>query len=138
MAPPGADALSFLLPVRDLRAGFDWERDADELRAAFVGDLERSFGLAGLGAAVAVEHRMTPPDFVREFGAVDANAFSLEPTLLQSPSLRPAHRVPGVAGMYRVGAGTHPGAGIPGVLIGAATTAQLVLDDARRRRRPGT
>ena len=81
---------------------------------------------------------MTPPDFVRELGAVDGNAFSLEPTLLQSASLRPPNRVPGVAGMYHVGAGTHPGAGIPGVLIGAAITAELVLADAApARRRPG-
>ena len=137
MAPPGADALTFLLPVPDLRPGFDWEREADGLRAAFVGELERSFGLVGLDAAVTVEHRLTPPDFVRELGAVDGNAFSLEPTLLQSPVSRPPNRVPGVAGMYQVGAGTHPGAGIPGVLTGAAITAQLVLDDARRRGRPG-
>jgi phytoene desaturase len=133
MAPPGADALSFLLPAPNLRAGFDWEREVDGLRAAFVDDLERSFGLGGLDAAVTVEHRMTPPDFARELGAVDGNAFSLEPTLLQSASLRSPNRVPGVAGMYHVGAGTYPGAGIPGVLIGAAITAELVLADARRR-----
>ncbi|MDA0165691.1 phytoene desaturase family protein [Solirubrobacter ginsenosidimutans] len=133
MAPPGADALSFLLPVANLRAGFDWEREADGLRAAFVADLERSFGLPGLDAAVTVEHRMTPPDFAHELGAVDGNAFSLEPTLLQSAAFRPPNRVAGVAGMYHVGAGTHPGAGIPGVLIGAAITSELVLADARRR-----
>jgi phytoene desaturase len=133
MAPPGGDALTFLLPVPNLRADVDWAREADGLRAAFIDDLERSFGLGGLDAAIDVEHRMTPPDFVHELGAVDGNAFSIEPTLLQSASFRPPNRVPGVAGMYHVGAGTHPGAGIPGVLIGAAITTELVLADARRR-----
>jgi phytoene desaturase len=136
MAAPGGDSLAFLLPVPNLRAGVDWERQGDFLRDALVTDLERTFGLEGLGDAVRIEHRMTPPDFAHEFDAVDGNAFGIEPTLHQSASFRPPNRVRGVARMYHVGAGTHPGAGIPGVLLGAGITAELVVNDARADR-PG-
>jgi phytoene desaturase len=82
---------------------------------------------------VQVEHRMTPLDFQRELGAVDGNAFAVEPTLHQSAYLRPPNRVRGVGGMYHVGGGTHPGAGIPGVLLGAGVTASLVAADLAAR-----
>jgi phytoene desaturase len=130
MAPAGGDSLSILLPVPNLRAPIDWERAGDALREALIADLERTFGLDGLGASVRVEHRMTPTDFQREFGAVDGNAFAVEPTLHQSAYFRAPNRVgPGV---YHVGAGTHPGAGIPGVLLGAEVTASLVTADVVR------
>jgi phytoene desaturase len=130
MAAPGGDSLAVLLPVPNLRAGVDWARAADGLREALVADLEATFGLDGLGSSVVVEHRMTPPDYAREYGAVDGNAFAVEPTLHQSAYFRAPNRVrPGV---YHVGAGTHPGAGIPGVVLGAQVTASLVSQDVRR------
>jgi phytoene desaturase len=136
MATPRGDSLAVLLPVPNLRADVDWEREGDALRDALVTDLERTFGLDGLASAVRLEHRMTPLDFAREFGAVDGNAFSVEPTLRQSASFRPPNRVRGVSGMYHVGGGTHPGAGIPGVMLGAGVTAALVLADAGASRLP--
>jgi phytoene desaturase len=134
MAVPGGDALTVLLPVPNLRADVDWDREGDAVRDALVADLERTFHLDGLASAVRVEHRMTPQDFARELGAVDGNGFGVEPTLRQSASFRPPNRVRGVSGMYHVGAGTHPGAGIPGVLLGAGVTAALVLADRRAGR----
>jgi phytoene desaturase len=130
MAVPGGDALAVLLPVPNLRAGVDWEREEEALRDALVADLERTFGLEGLDAAIRVEHRMAPPDFARELGAVDGNAFAVEPTLQQSAYFRAPNRIRGVRGAYHVGGGTHPGAGIPGVLMGAEVTARLVAQDA--------
>jgi phytoene desaturase len=130
MAPAGGDSLAVLLPVPNLRAGVYWDRAADGLRDALVADLEQTFGLSGLGASVRVEHRMAPPDFAREFGAVDGNAFAVEPTLHQSAYFRAPNRV--APGLFHVGAGTHPGAGIPGVLLGAEVTSGLVMADARR------
>ena len=93
MAPPGGDSLAVLLPVPNLRADVDWERAADTLRDALVADLETRFGLEGLAGSVVVEHRMAPPDFAREFGAVDGNAFAVEPTLHQSAYFRAPNRV---------------------------------------------
>jgi phytoene desaturase len=134
MATPGGDSLAILLPVPNLRAGLNWEIESERLRDALITDLESTFGLEGLSDAITVEHRMTPLDFRRELGAVDGNAFGLEPTLQQSAYFRAPNRVRGVEGMYHVGGGTHPGAGIPGVLFGAAVTAGLVDADRRQHR----
>jgi phytoene desaturase len=129
MAPAGGDSLAVLLPVPNLRSGIDWTREGDRVRDALLADAETTFGLRGLRDAVVVEHRMTPQDFADDLGAVDGNAFAIEPTLHQSASLRPANRDRRVRGMYLVGGGTHPGAGIPGVLLGAEITAGLVQED---------
>jgi phytoene desaturase len=131
MAAAGGDSLAILLPVPNLRADVDWARAADGLRDALVADLESTFGLSGLGASVRVEHRMTPVDFERELGAAWGNAFAVEPTLHQSAYFRQPNRDRGVAGLYHVGGGTHPGAGIPGVLLGAKVTAGLIGADVR-------
>jgi phytoene desaturase len=132
MAAPGGDSLAILLPVPNLRAGIDWAREEERLRDALVADLETTFGLEGLDASIRVEHRMAPPDFAERFGAVDGNAFAVEPTLHQSAYFRAPNRIRGLRGAYHVGGGTHPGAGIPGVLLGAEVTAGLVHADARR------
>jgi phytoene desaturase len=134
MAPPGGDSLAVLLPVPNLRAGIDWEREGDGLRDALLADLEASHGLAGLRDAIVAEHRMTPMDFARELGAVWGNAFAVEPTLHQSAYLRPPNRDRRLAGLYFAGGGTHPGAGVPGVLLGAEVTAGLVAADRGLRR----
>ena len=136
MAPAGRDSLAVLLPVPNLRAGIDWERDADSLRDALLADFETSFGLTGLADAVLVEHRMTPLDFARDLGAVWGNAFAVEPTLHQSAYFRQPNRDRRLAGLYFAGGGTHPGAGVPGVLMGAAVTAGLIAADRAPARRP--
>jgi phytoene desaturase len=135
MAAPGGDSLSVLLPVPNLRAKIDWAREGDRLRDAVVRDMETTFGLDGLDASVEVEHRMDPADFERELGAEWGNAFAVEPTLHQSAYFRTPNRDRRVRGMYHVGGGTHPGAGIPGVLLGAEITAGLVAHDFGRRPR---
>lgn len=131
MATDGGDSICVLLPVPNLRSGTDWDVVGDRVRDWLVEDLERSFSLDGLGASIVEEHRMTPADFRERFGARDGNAFALEPTLQQSAALRPANRDRRARGLYRVGGGTHPGAGIPGVLLGAQVTAGLVGEDTR-------
>ncbi len=138
MAPAGGDSLCVLLPVpNQRRARIDWSREGDRLRDALVEDLERTFGLDGLDSATVVEHRMTPDDFERDLGAAWGNAFAVEPTLQQSAWLRPHNRDRRLRGMYLVGGGTHPGAGIPGVLLGAEVTAGLVArDHPAKGRRP--
>jgi len=135
MAAPGGDSVAVLLPVPNLRAPIDWHRAADGVRDALVADLETTFGLHGLRDAIVAEHRMTPADFARDLGAVDGNAFAIEPTLQQSAALRPRNRDRRLRGLYHVGGGTHPGAGIPGVLLGAEITARLVTEDLEVPRR---
>ena len=72
---------------------------------------------------------MTPDDFERDLGAAYGNAFAVEPTLQQSAWLRPPNRDRQLRGLYFVGGGTHPGAGIPGVLLGAEVTVGLITRD---------
>ena len=130
MAPPGGESFCALLPVPNLRG----ERvAADRLRDALLEDFASTFGLE-VRDAIRVEHRMTPEDFERELGAAAGNAFSVEPTLHQSAALRQPNRDRALAGMYYVGAGTHPGAGVPGVLLGAEVTAGLIAADHPNRR----
>ncbi|HEV2769469.1 MAG TPA: phytoene desaturase family protein [Solirubrobacteraceae bacterium] len=136
MAPPGGDSIAALLPVPNLRGRVDWAREADGVRDALMADLEATFALEGLARSVRVEHRMSPLDFESQLGAKWGNAFATEPVLHQSAWLRQHNRDRSVGGLYFVGGGTHPGAGIPGVLLGAEITAGLVAADVGRQRVP--
>ena len=137
MAPPGGDSIAVLLPVPNLRAPIDWARDGDRLRDALLADFETTFGLSGLEASIQVEHRMTPADFASELGAVDGNAFAVEPTLHQSAYFRAPTATAASPGLYHAGGGTHPAPASRGVLMGAQVTAGLVEEDLRRGRGPG-
>src|SRR3954454_6950308 len=134
MAAPGGDSLAVLMPVPNLRAGIDWEEEAPRLRGRLLDDLEGAYGLTGLSASIVSEHRMTPVDFEHDLRAVDGNAFATEPTLQQSAAFRQPNRDRSLRGLYFAGGGTHPGAGIPGVLLGAEVTADLVGADFPARR----
>jgi phytoene desaturase len=87
--------------------------------------------LAGLRESLRFERSWTPVDFKTALRAQLGSAFGPSPTLLQSAYFRQPNRDRRVKGLYHVGAGTHPGAGIPGVLMGAEVTAQLLLEEAR-------
>jgi phytoene desaturase len=129
MAAPGGDSITVLLPVPNLRSGDDWAELEPRLRDRLIDWLETEGGLVGLRDSIVVEHHWTPLTFRDALGATDGNAFSVEPTLHQSAWLRAPNRVRRLHGMYLVGGGTHPGAGIPGVLLGAEVTAALVQED---------
>jgi phytoene desaturase len=72
---------------------------------------------------------VTPEDFRARLGAYLGNGFSVAPLLRQSAWFRPHNRDPRIPGLYLVGAGTHPGAGVPGVINSAKATARVILDD---------
>jgi phytoene desaturase len=129
MAAPGGDSMTILLPVPNLLSGDDWTVRGPEVRDRLVDYLERGFGLEGLSSSIAVEHAFTPADFASELWAADGNAFGPEPLLWQSAYFRQPNRDRTVRGLYYVGAGTHPGGGIPGVILGAQVTAGLVEAD---------
>ncbi len=115
-----------------LGRGIDWTRTAQTFRDRLVRFLEHEVGLTGLEQAIRVEHRFTPLDFRDELSSYLGSAFSIEPTLFQSAWFRPHNQSEDIGGLYLVGAGTHPGAGLPGVLLSARITSALV-DDAPRR-----
>ena len=135
MAAPGGESISVLLPVPNLAHGHDWPTLGVQLRERVLSVLEaeEGLGLRGLRDSIVVEHSWTPLDFRDRFGAVQGNAFGPEPTLLQSAYFRHPNRDRTVQGLYYVGAGTHPGAGIPGVLMTAGVTAGLVQQEIAER-----
>jgi phytoene desaturase len=128
MAPPGGESLTVLAPVPHLGRGVDWRAAARPFRDRVIAFLEQNYGLTGLSNSIVVEHQFTPLDFEASLGSWLGAAFSIEPTLIQSAWFRPHNQSGDLPGLYFVGAGTHPGAGIPGVLLSAAITSRLVRD----------
>lgn len=82
--------------------------------------------LPGLHGAITDEFWMTPGDFQDRYLSVDGAGFSIAPHFTQSAWFRFHNRGEGIGGLYLVGAGTHPGAGIPGVLCSAKVVDRLV------------
>ncbi len=118
MAPPGRDTFYVLAPVPHLDSGTDWRTQAEPMRQAIARSLEATV-LPGLQASLTASFMTTPLDFQDRLLSFKGAAFGLEPVLLQSAWFRPHNRSEDVQGLYLVGAGTHPGAGVPGVLMSA-------------------
>jgi phytoene desaturase len=128
MAPEGCEAFYVLSPVPHLgQARLDWDRIAPQYADRILGSLEQH--LPDLRKHIVTKRWFTPLDFERELGAYHGSAFSVAPTLGQSAYLRPGNRDRAIPGLYIVGAGTHPGAGIPGVVASAKATASVIAKD---------
>ncbi|MEZ4260624.1 MAG: phytoene desaturase [Polyangiaceae bacterium] len=118
MAPKGCDAFYVLSPVPHLDADVDWSEQAEKYRRTIEAHLERTV-LPDLSKHVVTSRLMTPVHFRDELLSERGAAFSLEPVLTQSAYFRPHNKSEDIEGLYLVGAGTHPGAGVPGVLSSA-------------------
>jgi len=129
LAPDGCDAFYVLSPVPHLDAGVDWAAEAEPYRAAIEKRLSETL-LPGLSEEIVTSLVTTPQDFQDRLLSIKGAAFSFEPVLTQSAWFRPGNKSQDVEGLYLVGAGTHPGAGVPGVLS-SARVLDLVTPDAR-------
>ncbi len=128
LAPPGCSTFYVLSPVPHLgKAEIDWPAVAQQYGDRILASLERL--MPDLRKHVVTRRAFTPADFRSELGAFQGSAFSVAPTLRQSAWFRPHNRDDDIPGLYLVGAGTHPGAGLPGVISSAKATASLVLAD---------
>jgi phytoene desaturase len=127
VAPAGCDAFYVLAPVPHLGSGTDWSKQAEPFRQSIQDLLEKTV-MPGLGAEVISQKLMTPQDFKDRLWSYQGAAFGLEPLLLQSAWFRPHNRSEDVPGLYMVGAGTHPGAGVPGVLMSARALEKVIPD----------
>jgi len=129
VAPEGCDAFYVLSPVPHLGSGTDWTVEAERYRQK----VEKRLGetvLPGLRDCIATSRMLTPLEFHTDLASEHGAAFGLEPILLQSAWFRPHNRSEDVERLYLVGAGTHPGAGLPGVLSSARILDQMVPDVA--------
>jgi phytoene desaturase len=128
LAPPGCSSYYVLSPVPHLgAAAIDWSIEGPRYRDRILRFLEERV-LPGLGADLVTCRIFTPDDFKHELNAHLGSAFSLEPILTQSAFFRAHNADTRIKGLYLVGAGTHPGAGIPGVVGSAKATAGIILD----------
>lgn len=127
LAPPGHDAFYVLSPVPNLAAAdLDWTVVGPAYRDRLLAYLEARC-IPGLSDDLVVSRMLTPFDFRDKLNAHLGSAFSLEPVLTQSAWFRAHNRDDVIDNLYIVGAGTHPGAGIPGVIGSAKATASLML-----------
>ena len=127
LAPPGCDSFYVLSPVPHLGADVDWTERAEPYRRAISRHLEATL-LPGLESQLTTSLVTTPLDFRDRLCAVNGAAFSFEPVLTQSAWFRPHNRSEEIDRLYLVGAGTHPGAGVPGVISSARVLDALVPD----------
>jgi len=132
-APAGCESFYVLCPVPNLQAGIDWAVEGPRLRDRIVAALDRTI-LPGLAHAITAEFCMTPKDFEHDYLSVNGAGFSVAPLFRQSAWFRFHNRAEGIRNLYLVGAGTHPGAGLPGVLCSAKVVdamlpvAELVME----------
>ncbi len=129
LAPPGHSAHYALAPVPHLGiSNVDWGVEGPRLADRILATLEERC-MPDLRRNLVTTRIFAPPDFAEQLNAWQGSAFSLQPTLWQSAYFRVHNRDARIGGLYFVGAGTHPGAGIPGVVNSARATAGLMLDD---------
>ncbi len=129
LAPEGCDAFYALSPVPNLDAGVDWRAAAEPYRRKIAERLSETV-LPGLEDAVVTSRLTTPLDFRDRLRSERGAAFGMEPILTQMAWFRPHNRSEEVKGLYLVGAGTHPGAGLPGVLSSAKVLDKVIPDAA--------
>jgi phytoene desaturase len=128
LAPPGCGSHYVLAPVPHLgNAPIDWDVEGPRYRDRIFDYLEKRY-MPGLRSQLVTSRIFTPNDFRDELNAHVGSAFSLEPILTQSAWFRPHNRDAELPNLYLVGAGTHPGAGVPGVIGSAKATAGLMLE----------
>ncbi len=124
-APPGCDSFYALCPVPNLSAGLDWAKEAPRLRDQIVDALDSTL-LPGLQREITAELCLTPADFKENYLSYQGSGFSIAPHFTQSAWFRFHNRAEGIDGLYLTGAGTHPGAGMPGVLCSAKVIDRLI------------
>lgn len=124
-APPGCDSFYVLCPVPNLLGEVDWSEQRALLRDRIVEALSQTI-LPGLEKTITAEFSMTPENFQSDYLSRYGAGFSVSPLFRQSAWFRFHNRAEGIKNLYLVGAGTHPGAGLPGVLCSAKVLDALV------------
>ncbi len=127
LAPDGCDTFYVLSPVPHLDSGTDWAAERERYRAKICKLLSETI-MPGLEDEIAASHILDPQGFHDELLSVKGAAFGVEPVLIQSAYFRPHNQSEEIDRLYLVGAGTHPGAGVPGVLSSAKVLEKVVPD----------
>lgn len=132
MAPEGRSTFYALVPVAHMgKLAVDWNQVGQLLEQRILDEVGRRL-IPDIHDRIVTKFHYAPRDFALDLSAYLGSAFSLEPTLTQSAWFRGHNRDDVISNLYLVGAGTHPGAGIPGVIASAKATAGLMLQDLSR------
>lgn len=127
LAPEGCSVFGALVPVPHLgKLPIDWDHMAPIYADRILDEIERRL-IPDIRERIVTHFHVAPPDFASDMSAYMGSAFSLAPLNSQSLAFRPHNRDDVIRNLYQVGAGTHPGAGIPQILAGAKVTAGLML-----------
>jgi phytoene desaturase len=124
-APPGCDSFYVLAPVPNTLGGQDWAVEGPKLKAKIIEALDRTM-LPGLKETITADFFMSPQDFETRYLSFGGAGFSIAPYFTQSAWFRFHNKAEGIENLYLVGAGTHPGAGMPGVLCSAKVIERLI------------
>lgn len=124
-APAGGESFYVLSPVPHMDSKIDWKRQAKPYRDKIIEFLEDRY-MPDLSRNIVVESMINPQDFEQRQNCYKGASFAIEPTLTQSAWFRPHNRSEEFDNLYFVGAGTHPGAGVPGVLASGVIAADLI------------
>jgi phytoene desaturase len=124
-APAGCDSFYVLCPVPNLQGEIDWEIEGPRLRDRIVAALDRTI-LPGLTTTITADFFKTPADFQHDYRSEHGAGFSVAPLFRQSAWFRFHNQAEGIKNLYLTGAGTHPGAGLPGVLCSAKLVDSLI------------
>ncbi|HEY9580660.1 MAG TPA: phytoene desaturase [Rhizorhapis sp.] len=131
LAPEGHSTFYALAPVPHLgKLPIDWGQMGPVYKERILDEIERRL-IPDIRSRIVTSFHYAPPDFAHDLRAHLGSAFSLEPTLTQSAFFRTHNRDDMIHNLYFVGAGTHPGAGIPSVVASAKATAGLMIEDLR-------
>ena len=125
LAPEGCDTFYALSVVPHLESGVDWEKESEPYRQAIERRLEETV-MPALSNNIAATHLLTPQDFQDRLNSYQGAGFSFEPVIWQLAWFRPHNQSEDIKGLYLVGAGTHPGAGVPAVLTSAQILDEVV------------
>ena len=129
MAPPGMSTFYALVPVANMgKLPIDWDEIGPQFEKRVLDEVGRRL-IPDIHSRIVTKFSYTPKDFSIDLSAHQGSAFSLEPLLTQSAYFRAHNRDDAIKNFYLVGAGTHPGAGIPGVVGSAKATAGLMIED---------
>ncbi|MES2307731.1 MAG: phytoene desaturase [Verrucomicrobiota bacterium] len=124
LAPEGHECFYVLSPVPNLEGEIDWEKEKENYAQKILESLETI--CPDLRKHIVTQRIFTPLDFEKQLDAYAGAAFQFEPILTQSAWFRPHNRAEDIEGLYFVGAGTHPGAGLPGVLSSAKVLEEIL------------
>jgi phytoene desaturase len=124
-APSGCDSFYVLCPVPNLKGNIDWTLEGPRLQQRIVAFLEKSI-LPDLTNTITADFFMTPENFRNDYLSMHGAGFSIAPIFRQSAWFRFHNKAEGIKNLYLTGAGTHPGAGLPGVLCSAKVIDTLI------------